>query len=629
MYEKQEIEAVLAEGRIILDERPELKLMSVDAILDELNDGTEEMIHNRWGVAAWIVVDSIKDMKFNVLVEHLASNTSGLLTDNYVGYLLQKEYNINLELLILEADKCGKYEKIVFYVLENLQYQEKYKSDNLLPILEMLEHHSHDNVYSQFLHYYSKYIMKFGALKKVADTIHELKTQAQYDLMCRLKHLWYQEDMKQANEQLSFYASQQGAWNKKLVVEFIEESLYYDISIFEQYLPSLKVMSQENSDLWNQLIPVFVEYVQLKEHEEPLGNVIKQVLQDLKRIPDDTEKTKQVFIAAFVRFENCSEHLSNIYREIISRPFADKHIPYDLIDYYYYRLVKNGLIKQSMQELQTIFRVNDISTDYSSFFDGFSSTFSEIANVLEDTTKYSLNYMLSNKLDQVFFGIGLFVKIGNLENYLSKTETEKIFLTDVQLVRVMKGLLYYYIIDSKFICRTAFQLLALSRDECTQFFQFCMEDVYANYPFTLCEISFGYMTTGNEKQNSLAKLIKKEYEQLLDEQANVRGVKDLQPSYEHQLIYRKVKMIQTREISKKANEQSVFGQLFPSRIIKYGVRNAHIVKLSKNQKQVRESEYQHITHEMELPMIYVHNPVEFVLKRMSYIEEVKNDAADN
>ena len=63
--------------------------------------------------------------------------------------------------------------------------------------------------------------------------------------------------------------------------------------------------------------------------------------------------------------------------------------------------------------------------------------------------------------------------------------------------------------------------------------------------------------------------------------------------------------------------------------MKYGVRNAQIVTLSKNQKQIRESEYQHITHEMELPMTYVHNPVEFEYKRTSYIKEVNNNAADH
>lgn len=628
MHERREIESALAEGKMILAQRPELRRVSIDAVLDELDDGTQEMIHNRWGTAAWIIVESIPDMKISVLVEHLASKVSGLLTDQYVGYLLQKEYHINLELLVLEAERRGQYEDIVYYVLENLQYQEKYEFENLLPLLEMLEHHSNHNTYSRFLYYYSRHISNCKAFKIVADTIGELKTQVQYDLMCQLKRLWYREDAIQANEQLSFYVSQQGEWDKRITVEFIGESLYDDMSIFEYYFPQLNKMSQENSDLWNRIIPVFVDYVRLKEHEEPIANIVEQVLQELERIPNDTENTKHVFIAAFVRSENFSEHLSSIYQEIISRPFENKRIPYNLIDHYYYRQVKNGSIEQCLQDLQTLFHTNGIYAGYSSFFDGFDLTVSELSKGSADMTGYALNCMLTNNLDQVFFGMGLFVKIGNLQIYLSKSEPERIFLSDVQLVRLMKGLLYYTI-NSKVICCAVFQLLALSKDECTQYFQFCMEEVYANYPATLYKISSEYITADNEKQNLLTELVRKEYEQLLTEQEKVRAVRDLQPSHEHQLIFRKAQMIRNQEINKKANEQSIFGQFFSSRTMKYGVRNAQIVTLSKNQKQVRESEYQHITHEMELPMTYVHNPVEFEDKRTSYIKEVNNNAADH
>ncbi len=628
MYERQEIESALAEGKKILNERPELRRMSIDAVLDELNDGTQEMVHNRRGVTAWMIVESIPDMKISVLVEHLAYKASGLLTDQYVGYLLQKQYHVNLELLILEAEKCGHYEKIVYYVLENLQYKEEYESNNLLPLLEMLEHHSNHNTYSRFLHYYSKHISNCKAFKIVADIISELKTHVQYDLMCRLKYLWYGEEVTQANEQLGFYANQQGEWHKKIIVEFIEASLYYDTSTFDQYFSQLKVMSQESAELWNQMIPVFVEYVRLKEHEDPLGSIIRQVLHELERIPNDAEKTKHVFIAAFVSSEKLSEHLSSIYQEIISRPFENKRIPYDLIDHYYYSNIEEGAIDRSLQNLQTIFRVNDIFADYFSFFDGFDLTFSEMAKSSADITGRALNYMLSNKLDKVFFGIGLFNKFGNLQSYLSKPETEKVFLSDMQLVRLMKGILYYTV-ESKNICHTALQLLALSNDECTQYFQFCMEEVYANYPATLYKITSEYITSDSEKQNRLAELVRKEYEQLLAEQEKVRAVMDLRPSNEHQQIYRKAQMMRNQEINKRASEQSIFSELFPSRMMKYGIRNAHIVTLSKNQKQVRESGYQHITYEMELPMVYTHNSVGYEVKKIEYIEEVKNSAADH
>lgn len=41
MYNKQGIETVLADSKMILAQRPELRRMSIDAVLDELDDGTQ------------------------------------------------------------------------------------------------------------------------------------------------------------------------------------------------------------------------------------------------------------------------------------------------------------------------------------------------------------------------------------------------------------------------------------------------------------------------------------------------------------------------------------------------------------------------------------------------------------
>lgn len=46
MRDEAEIESILVNAKKILDERPELRLMDIDAVLDELDDGTSEMKHN-------------------------------------------------------------------------------------------------------------------------------------------------------------------------------------------------------------------------------------------------------------------------------------------------------------------------------------------------------------------------------------------------------------------------------------------------------------------------------------------------------------------------------------------------------------------------------------------------------
>ena len=628
MYDKEKIEVVLAKGKEILETQPKLKEMSIDSVLNDLDDGTQEMIHNRWGVVAWIVVESISDFEIKALVEYLSSVSSGLLTDQYVGYLLQKEYNVDLESLILEADRCEKFDKMINYVLNNIQYKSNYNQQNLLPLLEILEHnYEHFNCWC-ILNNYTKHIMNCNAWQIVADTLCVLKSQVQYDLMNHLKRPWYQEDVQQANNMLNSYVSQPGIWNNKIAIEFIGESLDYNTVTFEKKFLWLKELSYENSDLWIQMIPVFVKYIKLKDHDETIGNVFFQVLQELERIPNDVVNAKAAFINSIEMNDNLSENVNKIYQEIISKPFEGRCIPFDSLDYYYYTRVKNGSLKIVMQELQTIFNANNYLANYSDFFNKFESTTNEMSKYSSEIIEQAFRFMLSDKIEEVFFGLGLFVKIGNLDCYIGKPGTEKQYFLDVQLVRLMKGLLYYSI-DSKVICHTVFKLLALSKEECTQYFQFCMDDVYANYPHTIYNISSKYRTEGNIKQIQLAELVQSTYEKLLDEQKIAHEVRDLQPSYEHQQIYRKAHIIQNREINKKANERSVFADFFQTRVMKYGVRSAYVVTLSKNQKEVRESGYQQITHEMELPMIYVHNPVEFTDKRMKYLEEVEKDAINN
>ena len=127
--EREEIEQVLRVGKQILLERPALLEMSLQEVITELDDGSQEMIHNRWGVAAWLVVKSIRSFELSNLVNQLSEIESGILTYEYTGYLLQKEYQINMEELILEAERQGKFDKIVSYVSENLIFESEIHED--------------------------------------------------------------------------------------------------------------------------------------------------------------------------------------------------------------------------------------------------------------------------------------------------------------------------------------------------------------------------------------------------------------------------------------------------------------------------------------------------------------------
>ena len=62
MYEderKNEIEHVLKRGKEILNEHPEMYEKTYQEVLNILDDGTREMIHNRWGVTARMLAEKV------------------------------------------------------------------------------------------------------------------------------------------------------------------------------------------------------------------------------------------------------------------------------------------------------------------------------------------------------------------------------------------------------------------------------------------------------------------------------------------------------------------------------------------------------------------------------------------
>lgn len=71
--DREKIEDVLDKGQMILLSRPELANMDLRDVINKLDDGTPEMIRNRWGVAAWIIVKSITDFNIQSLVEQLSN----------------------------------------------------------------------------------------------------------------------------------------------------------------------------------------------------------------------------------------------------------------------------------------------------------------------------------------------------------------------------------------------------------------------------------------------------------------------------------------------------------------------------------------------------------------------------
>ena len=153
--DRKKIDEVLDFGRKTLAQRNELKDIPLHQILDTLDDGTQEMIHNRWGVLAQVVIDAIPNWETRALVEYLSQIECPDLAYEYVGYALQNSHGVVLEELLITAAESGCFDRIINYVSSNLQYKSELKIKYLSPFLQTLEQHREHRSYHSVLRYWN------------------------------------------------------------------------------------------------------------------------------------------------------------------------------------------------------------------------------------------------------------------------------------------------------------------------------------------------------------------------------------------------------------------------------------------------------------------------------------------
>lgn len=631
-HERAEIEAVLASGKRILSEHPELINMSLDEVLDELDDGTQQMIHDRWGVTANMIVTSIKNWEPKALVEHLAQVESGELTFEYAGYLLQNEYGIDLEALLLESSNLGCYDKIVKYVYTNLRFIPEVRNQNILPILNVLEMHSDHTSYSSCLSNYATGIASCDGFRQIEEVLGDLQISTHYRLLGFLRRHWYGKNAPEATETISHLLKYKTIWSKKAAIDYWEMAIEYDITVFERYFKQMECLLNESKELWIQLVPVFTKYLLTAAKDETQSLSYLQAKEYLERIPGDALDVKCSFLQSIQFAKDIAGDVYKIYRAILSSSFEQNQDPLDLLDYHWYLQIENGNYLNTIKDMEITFCANKYRTKYSKFFGALNSTLHELSTHASTVTEIALEYMLLDNVDQLFFGLGLLMDVGSINKFYTQKQSENPpftgLYTDEQLIQIIKPVLYFSANDTK-TCHIAFQLLSLSAGLHDKYIAFCMDEVFGDYPETLHEVSAHYSESATSSQANLFNRVTEAYDAAVAEHRQACEIMDLKPSLEHQAIYRKAKYEHSKQIRKRANEQAFYTRFFKSSSLKYGVRYGFIVRGTKNQKFYQVSPFQHFSTKMELATSYVTDPVDYEMRRRNYLSEVIPDETDN
>ena len=557
---------------------------------------------------------------------------SGILTYKYAGYLLQVKYQINLEELILEADKYEKFDKIILYVNENIVFQSEVNEQYIGRIVNMIGNHMDNNLHRAFLVNYAKYIINMDAQRLTEEILGNLAGQAQYDFMSVLRWEWYQKDVLEAANVAERMIQRGSLWSKKAAIYFVESGFYYDKAIFGRYFVQLENMALENAELWQMIIKVFVNYAVKVTSGDSIEEkqLYRKVIEYLKKIPEGTLQEKSCFIEALQWNKEIPKEIVSIFQILISKSFGkNQNILYMLKNYLYVQ-IENAGWKMILKNMRQIFIANKYGANYEEFFNGMSTIIYEFSKYPERVTREALKDMLSADVDIFFFGLGLLLKAGNLSKLYSENEVSevKIIFTNWQMIRLMKGALYFAV-ETKKICHMAFQLLGFSGENNSKYIEFCMEEVYGNYPGTFFEIAENYKEVNDSKQVDLANRVIKVHNRILKERELCYKIKDLRPSRIHQNIYRKARMDQNRQMNKRAHKESFFAQMFPAEILKYGKRSGFIVIGRRDEESFQVSPFAKFEYSVEIPAVYTKDPVEFELRRRKYLEEVKQSASGN
>ena len=201
MYEderKNEIEHVLKRGKEILNEHPEMYEKTYQEVLNILDDGTREMIHNRWGVTARMLAENMNVTNLTDLVDGLAKEVEfcgrKTLTCEYAGYLLQQEYGVDLiELLFLAGEK-GVIDRIISFVRPNIYYAKTFRREQVTKLIGLLERHKGEEWGDGILWAYRCFVMKMETYAVVFDEIGEVRCQTEYRLLGLFRGSWYQKN---------------------------------------------------------------------------------------------------------------------------------------------------------------------------------------------------------------------------------------------------------------------------------------------------------------------------------------------------------------------------------------------------------------------------------------------------
>ena len=260
IHDLEDVKKMFKTADEIIQERPELLSMNVDEIFDELDDGTPEMIHNRWGVMTRVKITELTSFDNKSIIDFFVSIKEKNLLTEYIGYILQRDYRISLLSVLLDAYDMGLHNEVLPFVEVCLEYEQNSFIEKIDDILDIIADIDNSKRY-QFVQGYVFLLIKTEkeeiVLKKYVDNYSNSLEQ----LVSQVGSELYQRKNIEAGKWLDIYINEEAKHCKKMSVHFLYRSLFNDCNACEEQFRLLEEKFCNVQELWEDLIPVYVQYM--------------------------------------------------------------------------------------------------------------------------------------------------------------------------------------------------------------------------------------------------------------------------------------------------------------------------------------------------------------------------------
>lgn len=615
MYQSiDELRDEMKKAHQIIVSKPEIQKCTIPEVLDTLFDGTQEMRHYRWEVAAILYVDRLLNYSYDYLATELASSDNPEHLYSYIMFVLQEEHNVSCIYLLKSSLEHDTFSHILPLVSHNICFESDITKEVIVVFLSIMKHFPRNMEYDLFSSFSAK-IVDYAFDAYTFNELVENKPEKADSFLPYLLERVYKKVPDIGNSYLEslIHFSQPDEWISSIIVG-IRCSLQTKNDYFEEALPILQRFSK-NKQKWGILIPCFIEYCLRKEKRK---NIRKSILESLQEIVLSTLDGKLIFLNDISYRTDIPDDLDALRVFICSNSIDRNNDVLDALSSYYYHNRNKLPISDVLKQLYTVFVVNEYSIEnYHDFFDSFSNLWPDYSKFQHEIWSFFLHVLFEPKEESLPFAVGLF------ENAMTFSNNEAIeddLRIDEETACLVMQIMNVFTMHSESIIMFCFTLLRYLHGDIEQFVKSFFDEIYISYPYTSHKIAKKYIDSSESIQQELAKKIINQYEKDNNDQNKWKAVPDLWPSEERHVIAQKVLMEQNEKLNKSAEEKNFFSRYFSKQFLKYGKRSGFIQYREQGKKDYISSEYASIKVQIELPVLYVNTPVEWFVHRKKVLE---------